>query len=420
MINEQIILYKNNKGEFVPYDTENNEKVLLTGSKEEILKKVEEAIKNYYSKEKKPTVRRFINKNTLIVKYDWKETLCNTEGKLLGNTFVSQFIDGYVEHKWDWIPYQKYGEYGFMNIKTGEIRESNWLNVRPFKEGLAVVRDRQTNKYGYINENLELVIPCEYDAVGNFSDSLAYVGILISSKKQLKDPKIALTKEDMDTINRILNIRRDVLIFGFIDKTGKMVIPFSYKYVKDFSEGHAFVKTFDDYHSGFYIDKENKKTKRIWDENPTYFKNGVAYAKEYNHEKNGDHPMLYRLRIKNGKLFKEEIDIDEYEAGTEAMKAGLFNKKEQGEYKILNKNDTDSRFIDGLYHNGEEVEIDLFGAAKNLIEEFLDNKTDDIIYEYDIRTNEIKPPREYIIGTRTTLEETEVKPYTRKRTLTNS
>ena len=99
---------------------------------------------------------------------------------------------------------------------------------------------------------------------------------------------------------------------------------------------------------------------------------------------------------------------------------GLFNKKEQGEYKILSKNDKDSRFIYGLYHNGEEVEIDLFGASKSLIEEFLDNKTDDIIYEYDVRTNEIKPPREYIIGTRTTLEETEVKPYTRKRTLTNS
>ena len=40
MINEQIVLFKNKEGKFMPYDTENSEKVLLIGSKEEILKRI--------------------------------------------------------------------------------------------------------------------------------------------------------------------------------------------------------------------------------------------------------------------------------------------------------------------------------------------------------------------------------------------
>lgn len=46
-----------------------------------------------------------------------------------------------------------------------------------FSEGLALVRDPETEKYGYININGELTIPYRYGSdTQNFKNGLAYVG----------------------------------------------------------------------------------------------------------------------------------------------------------------------------------------------------------------------------------------------------
>lgn len=81
-----------------------------------------------------------------------------------------------------------------------------------FSKGLVQVGSG--GKKGFVNVRGELVIPCIYRNVGNFSDGLAYV--FDESAK-----------------------------YGYIDMTGELVIPFLYEEAINYREGLAPVK-FDD------------------------------------------------------------------------------------------------------------------------------------------------------------------------------
>ena len=105
-------------------------------------------------------------------------------------------------------------------------------------------------KQGFININGELVVPCIYDAVGDFYDGLAWVGI--NQKPDSWDLK-----------------------FGFIDKTGKEIIPCIYDHPGDFSEG--FVRVGKDFKYGF-IDKEGKEITPFVYNIAFGFDNGLAYV----------------------------------------------------------------------------------------------------------------------------------------------
>ena len=69
-----------------------------------------------------------------------------------------------------------------------------------FTEGLAAVLDKNIDKYGFIDETSKVVIPCQWEFVGYFTEGLAAV---------------------MDEHGK----------FGFIDKTGKVVIPCQWEWV---------------------------------------------------------------------------------------------------------------------------------------------------------------------------------------------
>lgn len=81
--------------------------------------------------------------------------------------------------------------------------------VEPVIEGMAAVEYR--DRWGYVDTDGNLVIECQYDDAGNFSEGLAAV------------------ENDKD-------------LYGYIDKTGAVVIPFQFDDAKDFHEGLAAVK----------------------------------------------------------------------------------------------------------------------------------------------------------------------------------
>ncbi|MBQ9216716.1 MAG: WG repeat-containing protein [Muribaculaceae bacterium] len=60
----------------------------------------------------------------------------------------------------------------YFDIKGNE-HKTKYRTSDPFSEGLARVTDY--GKYGFINENFELVIPCEFVLAYDFSDGAAYV-----------------------------------------------------------------------------------------------------------------------------------------------------------------------------------------------------------------------------------------------------
>ncbi len=91
--------------------------------------------------------------------------------------------------------------------KSGSVAiPGPFLEALPFSNGLAAVMD-QNGKWGYINKSGAFVVPCEYAWASDYSGKLA-----------------AVEKDQM---------------VGFIDGSGKVVIPFKFRDARGFSEGLA-------------------------------------------------------------------------------------------------------------------------------------------------------------------------------------
>lgn len=106
----------------------------------------------------------------------------------------------------------------------GEIKSAGYINKtgalvvpliyqhgKSFNENMAAVM--KNGKWGYINKSGTLVIACQYKDAKRFKSGLAAVG-----------KEVATNEEEDETL------------YGFIDKTGKQVIPFRYTTVADFRE----------------------------------------------------------------------------------------------------------------------------------------------------------------------------------------
>lgn len=102
---------------------------------------------------------------------------------------------------------------GFINKKGEIVIPLKYDEGGEFSEGLCKVYSE--GGFGYINKNGDLVIAHRFDEARNFCEERAFVGMLDDNNE---------------------------LIWGFIDKDGRMIETFIYKAVNDFSEGLASVK----------------------------------------------------------------------------------------------------------------------------------------------------------------------------------
>jgi len=131
-----------------------------------------------------------------------------------------------------------------------------------FSEGLALAFSDKEKRYdGYINENCEYVFRLPADVSGepglsNFSQGLAAV-----YQRRLLLPG----EESYNTY------RKET--WGYIDKTGKVVIPFKYDSASSFSEGLAAVR--EDKHESVYIDPRGNVV--LNKPGGGSFHNGLAY-----------------------------------------------------------------------------------------------------------------------------------------------
>jgi hypothetical protein len=130
--------------------------------------------------------------------------------------------------------------------------KANWLTVKPFHEGLARVRDKETRLYGYIDLTGKIVIPFKYSSANDFSEGLAKVEIKDAEKNHTygfidKKGNVAIKldkwmKNDFsDGLASVRTVKDGKFGYGYIDTKGEMVIPPRFKKVGYFSEGLAFV-----------------------------------------------------------------------------------------------------------------------------------------------------------------------------------
>jgi WG containing repeat len=144
----------------------------------------------------------------IVVEPVWDEIYEEWHDDLLRIRNQSAEEDGIDEH----VFLKPGGEIAFTNSS---------LSLRPFfYDGMVVATNKEGLK-GYMNTHGELVIDCQFQHVGNFSEGLAY----------------AICTEGLD---------EESSFYGYIDKTGQMVIPEQFVDANEFlCNGLAVVETPD-------------------------------------------------------------------------------------------------------------------------------------------------------------------------------
>ncbi|GAB6989644.1 WG repeat-containing protein [Paenibacillus pini] len=195
--------------------------------------------------------------------------------------------------------------------------------ISDFFEQRAIVRNKETKRFGYINTLGKLAISCQYNEVGYFSEGVAHVTLPDANQEALidrigKTVTLLTTKYSSDyyftnglsmvtdlkskkigfinTLGRLTipskytnasafsegmaTVQNSKGAYGYIDTTGKVIIPFNYKSGGDFSEGLAPVQNTKG--KWGFIDKTGKIMIPFQYDNAHKFSEGLAIV--YNHK----------------------------------------------------------------------------------------------------------------------------------------
>ena len=156
-------------------------------------------------------------------------------------------------------------KYGYIDKSGKEVIPFKYTYAHDFSEGLAVVK--QNDKWGFIDKNGSIVIPCVFDEPAVFSEGYAAVSkdgkyyIIDKNGKEVFSLSAyttgygdAIFHEGFAPVFRKIG---DSHVCGFVDTSGKEVIPCVYTNWPSFSEGLAVVEKDGVY--GF-VDKNGNST----------------------------------------------------------------------------------------------------------------------------------------------------------------
>lgn len=224
---------------------------------------------------------------------------------------AQDFSDGYaiVERRdTDKGEYSTTTLIGFIDEKGMMITDFKYDRAFPFSDDIALVM--KDEKYGYINKTGKEVIPLQYEDGGMFSEGLAAVkvngknGFINKQGEMVIQPafeRACHVSEFSDGLAPVYTTVNDGPA-GYIDSTGKMVIPAEYAFVDKFSEGVAMVRPLGSIDYG-YINKKGE-----WVIEPQFdmslgFHEGVATVKE----RHADGSVSFGIIDKTGKKIAQHM-----------------------------------------------------------------------------------------------------------------
>ena len=226
------------------------------------------------------------------------------------------------------------GYWAYIDKTGNEITPYIYRIAYPFKDGLASVMRK--DKWGLIDTTGEEIIPCEYSAAKYYGNGLFCVrkggttGLIDKNNKEVVPFGVysGIDAPYDEFCNMSLVTSAETGKYGYIDKTGKEIIPCIYDFADGFSEGLSRVKTgnkwgyidetgkeavpliydsADDFSEGFgcvqkggkmgYVDKMGKEAvPLIYDSDDDYwrhkFSEGFAWIK-----KDGKFVLLQIMRV---------------------------------------------------------------------------------------------------------------------------
>ena len=193
-----------------------------------------------------------------------------------------------------------------------------YLYVDFFSEGMAAVKDE--NGMGYVNRAGELVVPTQYEKTEAFSDGLAvvrktdgtYAYIDKTGKIVIDASKYRYVDSFSEGLAMVWKVEGNTRRYGFIDKTGKEIIPCQYDWVGHFIDGVTYVLQNQQL---WTMDQTGKKLNYLTDaeHSLSYASDDILKVEKIIDFPGGDHEHMNTYYDKNG-----EISYETY-----LLKAGL-------------------------------------------------------------------------------------------------
>lgn len=209
--------------------------------------------------------------------------ICKYTQKILGNYYNAQ--------------------YGFINKDFEEVIPAKYTNAYSFHEGFASVQKVKDGKYGVIDKNGKLVIDFKYKYINYFSDGLALCekGILkelcfinINGEIVIKNLGYEVNLFNENEIDYFHDGMAKISMkekYGFINRTGNLIVQCKYSEAHNFNDGLALVSIgrYDDY---TFIDKKGNEITNKYYQYAQDFSEGLAVIRLKGYygfiNKNGD------------------------------------------------------------------------------------------------------------------------------------
>lgn len=236
----------------------------------------------------------FIN-GLCVVEKNKKAGCIDTTGKLIIDTIYAYISNS--EMRKELLVRSINGKYGIVDFKNKIIIDTIYNGLKPGRYGYIL---RQNNLYGYADLNAKIILPIEYDRIQNvFSNGLAQITKLnksgyFNTKGQIKiplkyqlaesfDENYAVVKfggnyRVIDTLGKELKTDQFDLIvgfegglaavmknnkWGFINTSGKTVVPLIYDKTQSYSSGYYIAQLRDEEYYFYKNGKLKEKHLRV-------------------------------------------------------------------------------------------------------------------------------------------------------------
>ena len=194
--------------------------------------------------------------------------------------------------------------YGYINTAGKLVIPIQYKEAGFFKEGLATFR--VDSLYGFIDTTGKIVLPAKYYYAEFFSDGLAYIenghwnnkdffwGFIDKKGKMIIRnkgffPHAGFFQDGMTIVDyRDSRGGEGDGTYGYMNKTGKIVLPIKYWSASSFTEGVAFVGLQSDFQSYRLINKTGKVVSALKFSDVKDFSEGLAAVAFCKYESDGE------------------------------------------------------------------------------------------------------------------------------------
>ena len=254
-------------------------------------------------------------------------------------------------------------KWGYMDDEGNVVIKPQYASASNFTDNIAVVtiESRHSYKYGYINKAGEVVVPIVYDWAAPYSDNLFFVKSMKNSRADHGGETWIYMNENGETVLELTDkdyyqvwpvnggfsivTKGDGMYCGCIDITGDYVIQPQYGAMGGFRDGFAWFTSVSDSESRYgYINKNNEIVIPEMYELPGQFSQGVTPVKlngkwGYINENN---EIIITFMFEEAKSFSENVAV--------VKENGLWGViNHMGEYVLLPQYPNLSDSYNGLF-----------------------------------------------------------------------